>query len=100
MQTGLQPKDPLQLPSTIITSMGFSPEQIGFSSSPEEHMMWMQQQAALQQQQQQGGGQQQGGAPGAPGGGGTPAPGFASTPTGAPSASDLMEKARANVPVV
>lgn len=100
MQTGLQPKDPLQLPYTIITSMGFSPEQIGFSSSPEEHMMWMQQQAALQQQQQQGGRQQQGGAPGAPGGGGTPAPGFAPTPTGAPSASDLMEKARANVPVV
>ena len=103
MQTGLQPKDPLQLPYTIITSMGFSPEQVGFSSSPEEHRLWMQQQQQQQQQFQQQGGMsgptQSGGAPGAPGGA-APHPRSAPSPMGAPSASALMEQARGTVPVV
>ena len=86
-QMNMPPADPLKFWFTIISSMGFSPEQIGYTSGPEQY-------AAFQQAQQQAQAQQQGqgGAPGPQGGpAGTPPPEAGpSAGQGAPPTPEMM----------
>ena len=99
-QMQMPPQDPVKLWYIMISSMGFSPEQIGYSESPEQYMAW--QQAQMQAQQGEGGENQGGG--GAPGGavGASGLPPEAPTPpTGAPPTSDqLYNRQQGNAPSV
>jgi hypothetical protein len=92
-QMNMPPADPLKGWFTMIGSMGFSPEQIGYTSGPEQY-------AAFQQAQQQAQQEGQGGAPGPQGGSaGTPPPEMApSAGQGAPPSPENLAQMTAVPP--
>lgn len=111
-QMGMPPVDQVKPFYTLISSMGFAPEQLGYSASPEQYQQYQQQQQMQQMQQQQ---QEQGGAPAQPppqqagppvgGGGSLPAPPALPSALGspggpAPTPDQQMNLARSRVPIV